>query len=144
MPDVQDTVLTDRQVEILELRADGRTQQEVADILGTTDSNVSAIEQAAESNIEKARKTLAVARTIQTPVQFTVESGIAYDEFIDVIYKRGDEADVQIMYSGPELSGLLFEQLKSHVNQGTLDTSVKVGLTDEGDVNVIPVDTQFR
>ncbi|MGM0590756.1 MAG: sigma factor-like helix-turn-helix DNA-binding protein, partial [Halobacteriota archaeon] len=49
------TTLTERQVEVLELREQGYTQREVADRLGTTDSNVSAIERAAEQNVEKAR-----------------------------------------------------------------------------------------
>ena len=142
MADVQDTVLTERQVEILELRAEGHTQQEVAEMLGTTDSNVSAIEQAAESNIKKARRTLSLARTLRTPVQFTVETGTAYDEFIDEIYARGDDADIKIAYSGPELSGHLFNQLETHVDHGTLEATVKVGLTADGDVNVFPVDTQ--
>ena len=142
MTDGQDTVLTDRQVEILELRAEGHTQKEVADILGTTDSNISAIEQAAESNIERAKNTVALSRTLEAAVQFTVEGGIAYDEFIDRIYEHGDEAGVQIAFSGPELSGILFRQLEAHVTQGTLEATVKVGITDDGDVNVFSVGSQ--
>ena len=58
------TVLTERQVEVLKLREQGQTQQEVAEQLGTTDSNISAIERAAEQNVTKARRTLALVRTI--------------------------------------------------------------------------------
>lgn len=48
MTSAKSTTLTERQVEVLELREQGQTQQEVADRLGTTDSNISAIERAAE------------------------------------------------------------------------------------------------
>lgn len=137
----ENTVLTERQVEILELREEGHTQREVAEKLGTTDSNVSAIEQAAESNIDKARRTVSFVRTLRTPVQFTVPAGTPYDEFIDAIYEQGDEADIKITYCGPELYGHLFRQLEAHVGHGELNTAVRVGLTDEGDVNVFPLVT---
>jgi DNA-binding protein, Tfx family len=63
MVSAESTTLTERQVEVLELREQGQTQQELADHFGTTDSNISAIERAAEQNIEKARRRLELVRT---------------------------------------------------------------------------------
>jgi Uncharacterized protein conserved in archaea len=40
MVSAESTTLTERQVEVLELREQGQTQQELADHFGTTDSNI--------------------------------------------------------------------------------------------------------
>ncbi|MFC7256169.1 Tfx family DNA-binding protein [Haloplanus litoreus] len=75
--------MTERQVEVLELRGAGHTQREVAEMLGTTDSNVSAIERAAEGNVEKAQGTLELLRMIRSPVRFTVATGASFDDVVD-------------------------------------------------------------
>lgn len=136
MVETEAIILTDRQVEVLELRQRDNTQREVAEMLGTTDSNVSAVERAAESNIEKARRTLEFVRTLRAPVQFTVPSGLSFDEVVDTVYSQGDEAGVKISYCRPEMYTHLFGKLESHMSQGTLETSVTVGLTKDGDVKV--------
>ena len=96
MSSAETTALTDRQVEVLELREQGLTQQEVADRLGTTSSNVSAVERAAEENIRKARRTLELVRTVRAPVQFTVPADTKFDDIVGIVYDRGDEAGVKV------------------------------------------------
>jgi Tfx family DNA-binding protein len=136
MVETADTALTERQVEVIELRQQGYTQKEVADMLGTTDANVSAIERAAEDNIEKARRTLELVRTIRAPSQFTVPSGTPFDTLLDRIYAKGDTADIKISHCRPELYTSLYGSLEEHVNDGQLDVSVEIGLTEDGDVQV--------
>jgi hypothetical protein len=132
----ESTTLTERQVEVLELREEGLTQREVADRLGTTGSNVSAIERAAEQNVEQARRTLALIRTIRSPVRLTVDAGTTFDELVDTVYERGDEDGVKIGYCRPELYAHLFGQLESHTTRNRLDVAVEIGLTREGEVKV--------
>ena len=132
----ESTTLTERQVEVLELREQGLTQREVADRLGTTGSNVSAVERAAERNVEQARRTLGLIRTIRSPVRLTVESGTTFDEMVDTVYERGDEDGVKIAYCRPELYAHLFGQLEGLTTQNRLDAEVEIGLTREGDVKV--------
>jgi hypothetical protein len=132
----ESTTLTERQVEVLELRERGLTQREVADRLGTTGSNVSAIERAAEQNVEQARRTLGLIRTIRSPVRLTVEAGTTFDDLIDTVYERGDEDGVKIGYCRPELYAHLFGRLEPHTSRNRLDTEVEIGLTREGEVKV--------
>lgn len=136
MVSADETVLTERQVEVLGLREQGLTQQEVADELGTTDANVSAIERAATTNVEKARRTLDLVRTLRTPVQFTVPSGASFDDLTEEIYSRGDEAGIKIAYSRPELYTHLYGRLESHISGDQLETAVEIGLAEDGDVEV--------
>ncbi|MBR5142732.1 MAG: Tfx family DNA-binding protein, partial [Methanocorpusculum sp.] len=52
------SLLTDRQKLVLQYRRAGKTQQEVADILQTSRSNISTIEKAAHENIRMAKEAL--------------------------------------------------------------------------------------
>jgi Tfx family DNA-binding protein len=136
MVSAESTTLTERQVEVLELREEGYTQREVAEKLGSTGSNVSAIERAAERNVEAARRTLRLVRTIRTPVRITVEAGTTFDDLVDIVYDRGDEAGTQIDYCRPELYAHLFGRLEGHTTRNRLDESVTLGVTREGEVTV--------
>lgn len=132
------TVLTERQVEVLELREAGLTQRAIAEQLGTTASNVSAVERAARENVEKARRTLELVRTIRSPSRFTVQAGTVFDDLVQEIYDRGDETGIKVAYSRPELYAYLYENLSAHTSENRLDASVAIGLTEDGDVNVFP------
>jgi Tfx family DNA-binding protein len=136
MVSVESTILTERQVEVLELREQGLTQQEVADRLGTTDSNVSAVERAAEQNVEKARQTLELVRTLRSPTQFSVSPGTSFDDLVTSVYTRGDEAGTKIEYRRPELYTHLYDALEEYARQGQLQTAIEVGITSEGEVRV--------
>lgn len=138
MVSVEATTLTERQLEVLELRQEGRTQREVAEVLGTTASNVSAVERAAERNVRKARRTLDLVRTVRTPARFTVESGTSFDDLVAAVYARGDEAGVKIASSRPELYAHLYGELDEYAEDNRLLTAVEVGITEAGEVMVYP------
>ena len=136
MVSAEATTLTERQVEVLDLREEDRTQREVAEILGTTASNVSAVERAAEKNVEKARRTLELLRTLRSPVRFTAEAGTYFGDLVDEVYARGDEAGVKVAYCTPELYAHLYGALEDHTDESRLQTTVEIGLTKDGDVKV--------
>jgi len=136
MVSTDSTTLTERQVEVLELREQGQTQQEVADRLGTTDSNISAIERAAEQNVEKARRTLELVRTIRSPVQFSVAPGTSFEDLVASVYAQGDEAGIKIAYCRPELYTHLYSVLKECSNQNEVKTAIDVGISTDGEVRV--------
>ena len=133
---VESTILTERQVEVLELRERGHTQREVADRLGTTGSNVSAVERAAEQNVEKARRTLELVRTVRSPVRFSVAPGTSFDELVAAVYARGDEAGVSIAYCRPELYAHLYGVLEERTDRNELTERIEVGITNGGEVRV--------
>lgn len=140
MVSTQSTTLTDRQVEVLELREAGRTQQEVAELLGTTASNVSAVERAAKRNVRKARRTLELLGTIRSPVRFTVEAGRSFDELVDRVYREGDAAGIAVDYCRPELYSHLFGRLEEQTRRNQLLVPVEIGLDRSGDVTLFPAD----
>lgn len=134
MSTAEGTVLTNRQLEVLEFREKGYTQQEIADKLGTTDSNVSAIERSAKENVRKAKQTLRLVRTVQSPVRFAVPPDATFDTLVDEVYAQGDKADIKISYCRPELYSHLYNKLESHTRQNQLTVTVEIGLTEAGEV----------
>ena len=136
MTNVDSTVLTERQVEVLERRERGETQREVAEELGTTDANVSAIERAAEANVEKARRTLELVQTLRAPVQFTVAAGTCFEDIVDQIYAQGDDAGLKVDYCRPELYAHLYGLLGDVASENMLEEPIDVGLTSDGTVKV--------
>lgn len=136
MISAESTILTDRQIEVLNLRERGLTQQEVAEEFDTTGSNVSAIERAAENNVEKARRTLELVRTIRSPIQFSVSPGTSFDDLVASVYAHGDEAGIKIAYCRPELYTHLYGVLEEYTNQNELKTTIDVGITTDGEVRV--------
>ena len=133
---VEGSLLTERQAEVLALREEGHTQQAVAERLGTTASNVSAVERAATDNIEKARRTLEHARLLRAPVRLTFEEGDGFDEVVEAIYAAGDETGIRIEYCRPELSAHLYTHLTERFDNSKLVGEIEVGLTRTGDVEL--------
>lgn len=82
--------LTKRQVQVLQFRLQGRTQQEVADLLGTTRANVCKIERRAHQNVMMARRTLREWMKIQAPISVFVPAGTDVLRVPSMIFKAAD------------------------------------------------------
>lgn len=135
---VDDTFLTERQVEVLSLRSDGLTQREIAERLGTSVANVSSVETAGRRNVESAKRTLVLAGLLRAPTRVSAEAGTDLRDLLDRIYDRADEAGTRIAYTEPELSTHLQAELGHHLDGRELRTDVEIGITDDGDVDVLP------
>jgi Tfx family DNA-binding protein len=131
---IAETNLTERQAEVLRRRYAGETQQSIADDLGTTASNVSAVERAARDNVEQARRTLAFDRTLRTPARTTLEADADIHEIVDTIYDLGDDAGIKIAYPLPELFTHVTEELDAVLDGARLRSDVEVGIENEGEV----------
>lgn len=130
------TVLTERQAEVLELRAAGLTQAEVAERLDTTVSNVSGIERAAEANVTKARQTLELVQGLQAAVHVDIPAGTSLEEVVETVYDEGDTTGIEVAYARPELSGHLYEQLSESLTDGRLQHGIRIDMRENGEVTV--------
>lgn len=135
---VDETFLTERQVEVLTLRSDGLTQREIAERLGTSVANVSSVENAGRRNVESAKRTLVLAGLLRAPTRVSAEAGTDLRDLLDRIYDRADEAGTRVSYTEPELSTHLQAQLGPHLDGRELRRDVEIGISDDGDVDVLP------
>lgn len=132
--DPGDTFLTERQVTVLTARYDGETQQSIADKLGTTAANVSAIERAARRNLEKAARTLDLDAVLRATVRVHVEADADVRDVVERLYAVGDTADIHVPYSEPELFALLSEHVGHAIEGRRLTAPVDVGVTPDGNL----------
>ena len=134
LPDTDDTFLTERQARVLAMRQEGMTQREIADKFGTSAANVSMIESAAEENVEKARRTVELAKRIRTPDRVQVSPGDHIDDVVETVYDVGDVQGVKIEHSRPELYTRIYTTLSDLFDGERFDASVEIGVTDDGEV----------
>lgn len=134
LPETDGTFLTERQKRVLVMRQEGMTQREIAEEFGTSAANVSMIETAAEENIEKARRTVELAKYIRTPRRVDVEPGDHIEEVVETVYDMGDVQGVKIEYSKPELYSHIYTTLSDLFDGERFESSVGIGINADGTV----------
>ncbi|MFP4632866.1 MAG: Tfx family DNA-binding protein [Halobacteriales archaeon] len=135
-PDAQATFLTERQRRVLAMRNEGMTQREIADEFGTSAANVSMIQKAAEDNVEKARRTVELAKYIRTGQMVQVEAGDHIEDVVERVYDLGDVKGVKVEHSKPELYTRIYDALSERFDGERFadEEQVEIALEDDGDV----------
>ncbi|MCL4344012.1 MAG: Tfx family DNA-binding protein [Nitrososphaerota archaeon] len=90
-------LLTERQVQILKMRRDGKEYSEIASELGTSVENVFIIEKRALKNIEAARNTLRAANHAGIIGKISIGSGTKLVEIPAYIMAEADRMKVKVM-----------------------------------------------
>lgn len=136
--DLSETFLTERQAEVLELRHQGLTQREIADRLGTSVANVSAVEKSARTNVDRSQRTVSLAHLLQAAVHFTVAEGTDLRDTVDQVYEHGNRSGVKVSYGDRELTSFLRSHLDDRLEGNRLVASTQIGITADGDVVTHP------
>lgn len=134
--DPEQSVLTRRQAEVLALRERGVAQADIAAYLGTSRANVSNVEASARANVEKARETVAFARTLEAPVQVYIEAGTDLYDIPSMVYDACDDADVKVNHAAPELMKIVSDEAASVVSGRAVNADLLVGVTTTGEMTV--------
>ena len=101
--------LTEQQIRILQLRARGLKQSEIAELLGTSRANVSILEHRALEKIEKARNTLLIWEQINSKISIKIKKGEDIFMVPDKLFKKADELKIKVPYSTAEIIAFLVE-----------------------------------
>ncbi len=101
--------LTDHQIKILQLRAKGLRQNEIAELLGTSRANVSILERRALEKIEKARNTLLIWEQINSKVSVKVKRGEDIFQVPERLFRKADKLGVKVPYSTAEIIAFLVD-----------------------------------
>lgn len=101
--------LTEQQIRILQLRAKGLKQSEIAELLGTSRANVSILEHRALEKIEKARNTLLIWEQINSKISIEIKKGEDIFTIPDKLFKKADELKIKVPYSTAEIIAFLVE-----------------------------------
>lgn len=136
--------LTKRQVQVLQFRLQGLTQQEVADLLGTTRANVCKMERRAHQNVMMARMTLREWMKIQAPIIVFVPAGTDVLRVPSMIFKAADVEGIHLPVNSIDIivqlkikAPFLFRAQAVLDEKHALPTGVEIFVNREGHILLI-------
>jgi Tfx family DNA-binding protein len=95
---MKDTLLTERQKEVLRFRKQGLTQQQVADRIGTSKANVCTIEKAALDKIRRAKETIMFLYSLDARPLCMVKAGTDLLDVPPLIYREAEKMGIKVRY----------------------------------------------
>lgn len=132
----KETVLTERQFEVLKLRKEGLSQGEIANRFGTSVANVSATERTALTNISKAKNTLELLKDFDASFWVSIPPETDLYDAVRKVYREADENGLWIMHSFPSLATLISEGAGDMIRGRRLLSAMEVGILEDGGVVV--------
>jgi len=131
---VEDTFLTKMQARVLELRAKGLTQAEIARQLKTSRANVCILERRARRNIARAERTLKLSEKLFAPVVLKIKPGDDILEVPNRLFKTADAAKIRVKLSTPDIIAKIREGAKDRLHGRSATQSFDVVLTARGEL----------
>lgn len=131
-----ESLLTDRQLQVLQLRKEGRSQQEVADILGTTRSNISILEKRAHQNIHRAEQTLRQWMMIKAPISLKVREGTDVFDLPKMIFDAADLRSIELPVTSLDIIVQLRRKSPQLFRKRAVLKDVDVYVTEDGELLV--------
>jgi Tfx family DNA-binding protein len=128
------SLLTDRQASVLRLRRRGLSQQEVADLLGTTRSNVSILERRAIQNVARARATLKEWTMIQAPVSLTVPAGTDVFDVPARVFSEADKAGIKLEIGSVDIVVQIKTKAPEALRKRVILRDLEIAATEDGQV----------
>jgi HTH-type transcriptional regulator, fmd operon transcriptional regulator len=129
-------LLTERQLEILKLRGQGLTQGEIAKEFGTTRENISIIENRAQQNIKKAKKTLDDLKTYGVSVYVTIGPGTHMVDIPRIVLNKADDANIKIRTNFVKMFEEIKFKARDKVNKTRVSKPIIIMIMPDGDLEV--------
>jgi Tfx family DNA-binding protein len=131
-------LLTERQVQILKMRRDGKEYSEIASELGTSVENVFIIEKRALKNIEVARDTLRAAHHAGIIGKIEVKSGTKLVELPAFIMSEADRMKVKVMTNFTKIYDDIRYELPGAIKGQELANNITVYIMHDGTLFFLP------
>ncbi|HOT93865.1 MAG TPA: Tfx family DNA-binding protein [Methanoregulaceae archaeon] len=131
---MKDGLLTARQKEVLRHRRQGLTQQQIADIIGTSKANVCTIEKSALENVRRARETLQFMFTLDARFLCEIPAGADLLAVPERVFREASSRGVKVRYDTIGLINRLRESLPEHLQARFVKADIQVYLNDDGEV----------
>jgi Tfx family DNA-binding protein len=131
---VKNGLLTERQKEVLRYRRQGLTQQQIADIIGTSKANVCTIEKSALENVRRARETLQFMYTLDARFLCAIPAGADILTVPEAIFREAGGRGTKVRYDTISLINRLRESLPHNVHARFVKDEIQVYLNDDGEI----------
>ncbi len=134
---MKETFLTKMQARVLELRAKGLTQAEIARQLETSRANICILEHRARRNIARAERTLKLSAKLLAPVVLKIKPGDDILEVPNRLFKTADAAKIRVKLSTPDIISKIREGAKDRLHGRSATQSFDVVLTSDGELLIL-------
>jgi Tfx family DNA-binding protein len=131
---MKDSLLTERQKDIMRYRKRGMTQQQIADQIATSKANVCTIEKSAQKNIARAKETLKFLHTLDGIPLCTIQSGTDLLDATKAIYQQAERVNIKVRYDTIALINRLIEQNPEKFRARFVREDVDVYIDQDGDI----------
>ena len=131
------TILTRRQWQVMQLRAKGLTQAQVAKRLRTTRENVTILEHRAHYNVKAARATLAALEHLSKSNEVIIPSGTSVFEATSMILLRGDILRIKLKRNADSLLALLRSKCKGKIRGHHLTSTISLSIQNDGNITIL-------
>jgi Tfx family DNA-binding protein len=128
------TILTPRQWRILQLRATGLTQSQVAKRLNTSRENISIIEHRAHANVKAAKATLAAMEQLSESKELIIPSGTSIFEAVSMILLRADILRIKLRINADSVLAAIRSKCKGRIRGHHLTAVVRIRINEDGAV----------
>jgi len=128
--------LTKRQLEVLQMRHQGLSQQDVADRLGTTRSNISILEKRAHQNIARAQRTVQQWMMIRAPISLFVKGGTDVFEIPRMIFAAADEMGIRLHVTSMDILVQLRRNAPQLFHKRVLGRDARIYVNENGEAMV--------
>ncbi len=129
-------LLTERQIEVLKLRAQGYTQKRVAEQIGTTRENVVLIESRAKLNIERARATLGSLKHQGLAVAVEIPKGTHLVDIPRLVLNRANRAKIKLGGNFTRIYEDIRFKARHHVSGARVSRQIVVTVFPDGDYSI--------
>ena len=137
MNSFNNTFLTERQLEVFIRRRRGESLAEIAEKLGTTRSNVCALEKAAKRNIERAYNTVKLVESLLYKSIVSIPPGTDLYDIPGIIYRKADQLGIKIQMSGPLLLKYIVEHCSDKLRNRQVLREIKIGIDESGSLTIL-------
>lgn len=129
-------LLTERQYQVLKLRAQGLKQVEIAKILGTSRENISVIEKSAMRKIRLAEDTLRIYRELFRVDQIIIEPDTYTLDIPRIVFRRADELGIRLRANVSFLLGMIHYNARDCVRNRRVIKAIAVAIYRDGGIDV--------
>ena len=131
----RESLLTPEQIKVLKLLREGKSRKEIAEILGTSVSNVYMIEKRALRNVEIAKKTLQQYLEIQGEVTMRVPAGVPLREIPELVVEEANKYGVKLKET---TSDILYDLIKELGDVDNTPVEVEIRILHDGRILMRP------
>ncbi len=129
-------LLTERQIDVLKLRAQGHTQKRIAQQIGTSRENVVLLESRAKMNIERARATLDSLKHQGLAVSVEIPKGTHLVDIPRMVLNRANRAKIKLGGNFTRIYEDMRFKARNHISGTRVSRPIVVTVYPDGDYSI--------